>query len=64
MRLVTLTGFERQFFRAGLTIEVRVTRPGHVGKLTRFRIQQGGAPLRTDMCLPPAAKAPTPCTAG
>ena len=60
VRLVNLTAFQGRFFRAGVTLVVRVTRPGHIGKVTRLRIRNGKPPLRTDLCLVPGTR-PAPC---
>ena len=62
VRLVSLTSFNGRYFPAGLVIEVSVTRPGYVGKVTRFLIRsRRKAPLRTDLCLPPGARVPGTC---
>src|SRR5436305_587009 len=42
--------FER-FLRAGLTLQIRVSKPGQIGKYTRFLIRRGKAPSREDSCL-------------
>ena len=39
--------------RAGVTIQVLVTKPRRIGKYTRFTIRRGLAPRRRDACLPP-----------
>jgi hypothetical protein len=62
VRLVSLTSFNGRYFPAGLVIEVSVTRPGYVGKVTRFLIpSRRKAPLRTDLCLLPGARVPGTC---
>lgn len=38
---------------AGTVIEVLVTKPGRIGKYTRFTIRQGSVPLRHDSCAGP-----------
>jgi len=53
--------FERHL-RAGTLVEVFVTRPGLIGKYTRFRIRRRGAPARTDLCLVPGQRAPRACS--
>lgn len=49
--------------RYGTVLEVRVTKPGYVGKFASFQIRRRKPPLRADMCLQPGAPAPTPCPA-
>lgn len=49
-RLVTFKRLRRHL-RAGAVLEIRVTRPGTIGKYTRFVIRRGKAPLRRDSCL-------------
>jgi hypothetical protein len=47
--------------RAGTVLEVLATRPGQIGKYTRFRIRRGRAPARVDACLAPGATRPSAC---
>ena len=47
--------------RAGTVIEVFATRPGRIGKYTRFRIRRGRAPARVDACVAPGARRPSAC---
>ena len=47
--------------RAGIKIEIRVTKTGEIGKYTRFRIRRRHAPVRTDRCLPPGHRSPKTC---
>lgn len=49
--------------RHGTVLEVRVTKPGHVGKFASFRIRRRKPPLRTDLCVQPGARTPAPCPA-
>ena len=37
--------------RAGAVVEVRVTAPGFVGKVTRFRMRRARVPVKTSLCL-------------
>jgi hypothetical protein len=46
---------------AGTEIELRVTKPGRIGKYTRFRIRSSKGPARVDKCLLPGAEKPTSC---
>jgi hypothetical protein len=41
-------------FRGGTVLIVRITRPGAIGKYTRFKIRRGGPPTRKDLCIAPA----------
>jgi hypothetical protein len=54
--------FERSL-RAGVVLEIRVSRAGQIGKFTRLSIRRGRLPARTDTCLGPAAGNPIPCPA-
>ena len=48
--------------RPGVVLDVRVTAPEHIGKVTRFVIRgRGRLPLKRSLCLPPGAKNPTRC---
>jgi PKD repeat protein len=54
---------ERHLLRVGTTLRIYVTKPGAIGKYTRFRIRKGRAPSRIDRCLVPAAPRPLRCSA-
>lgn len=51
----------RRRFRAGVTLEVFVTREGRIGKYARFTIRRGRAPRRTDRCLRSRVLRSVPC---
>jgi Bacterial Ig-like domain/PKD domain len=54
----------RRFERSlpfGLTLEILVSKPGEIGKYTRFTIRRGKLPRRVDMCLEPASLKPLVC---
>ena len=55
-----LRAFERHL-RAGIRLEIRVTRAGFIGKHTLIRIRLGKAPWRRDRCLFPGSNAPARC---
>lgn len=57
---VVFRRFERSL-HAGVTLEVRVSKPGQIGKYTSFTIRHGRLPLRSDSCLGPAASKPIAC---
>jgi hypothetical protein len=59
---VRLHGFER-FLRAGIQLQIRVTRPGRIGSYTSFLIRSRKAPRRVDRCLPSRSTKPVRCTA-
>jgi hypothetical protein len=54
--------FER-FLRAGILLQIRVTRPGRIGSYTSFLIRSRKAPLRTDRCLSATRNKPIECSA-
>jgi hypothetical protein len=47
--------FERRM-RTNTILRIYVTKPGYVGKYTRFKIRRNRTPLRTDACALPATK--------
>jgi hypothetical protein len=53
--------FER-FLRAGIQLQIRVTRPGRIGSYTSFLIRSRKAPLRTERCLTASGR-PIRCSA-
>jgi hypothetical protein len=59
---VAFRRFERSL-RAGVVLEVRVSKPGQIGKYTRFTIRHGRLPVRSDSCLGPASSKPIACPA-
>ncbi len=52
--------FERSF-RAGVTLEVRVSAPGEIGKYTLFAIHRHALPTRIDSCLSALDPKPIAC---
>jgi hypothetical protein len=61
-RALRLRTVEKKFYPAGVRIEVFVTKPGMIGKYTRFKVRKGKAPVRTDRCLPPGSLKPVRCS--
>ena len=57
---VEFRAFERAL-RFGVTLEIRVSVPGEIGKYTRFAIRRGKLPQRLDMCLDAAGVKPLVC---
>ena len=47
--------------RVGSQLEARITRPGFIGRVVRFRIQPNKAAKRTELCLAPGARRPGKC---
>jgi hypothetical protein len=58
--LIAFPRFERSL-RAGITLEVRVSKPDRIGKYTKFVIRRGKVPARVDACLNPVTSRPMPC---
>jgi major membrane immunogen (membrane-anchored lipoprotein) len=57
---VVFRRFER-FLRAGVVLEIRISKQGQIGKFTRFVIHRGKSPSRVDECLSPAGTTPLVC---
>jgi PKD repeat protein len=58
--LARFKAYERQL-RAGVRLEVFVSKPGTIGKYTRFTIRAHASPKRIDRCLVPGKAKPTRC---
>jgi hypothetical protein len=58
--MLTFQRFERSL-RAGVVLEIRVSKPGQIGKFTSFKIRRHKLPLRSDSCISPASSAPIAC---
>jgi PKD domain len=58
---VRVRRFKRRLLRPGAVVQVWITRPGEIGKYTRFRIRKGKRPTRVDRCLLPGSMRPAPC---
>ncbi len=58
--MLTFTRFERAL-RAGVVLQIRITKPGQIGKFTSFKIRRHKLPLRSDSCLSAASAAPIAC---
>jgi hypothetical protein len=52
--------FER-FLPAGVTIAIRVSKPGEIGKYTRLTVRRARPPARSDACLQSTALQPVAC---
>jgi hypothetical protein len=58
---VTFPRFERSLLRAGAVLEIRVSKPGQIGKYTRLTIRPGRLPVRLDECLNALTSRPISC---
>jgi hypothetical protein len=58
-----LRRFRHRLLRVGVVLKVFVTRPGSIGKYTRFRIRRGRLPARLDRCVMSSTTEPVPCPA-
>jgi hypothetical protein len=61
VNLVRAIGKARRRFRAGQTLEVRITAPEHIGKVVRYRLRRGRIPDGRPLCLRPGARRPHTC---
>lgn len=61
-RVVRFRELERAL-RSGTILRVSVTRPGTIGKYTRFALRRGRAPARSDRCLRGSSARPIACPA-
>jgi hypothetical protein len=52
--------FERSL-RSGAVLQIRVSKPGEIGKYTSFTIRRRKLPVRVDACLRPPSTSPSPC---
>jgi PKD repeat protein len=59
-RPLRIRGIERRLVR-GTVIQIFVTKPGVIGKYTRFVLRAAAAPMREDLCLPPGSMRPMGC---
>ena len=60
VRFIRIRKLQRTY-RAGTTVEIRVTQPKKIGKYTRVRTRRGKAPSRIDRCLMPGETEPVKC---
>ena len=58
--LLTFGRFQRSL-PAGVSLEIRVTKTGEIGKYTRFAIRRHRLPARSDACLNPTSPRPIAC---
>jgi hypothetical protein len=60
-KTIRVRKLEDRVLRDGASIKVLVSKPGEIGKYTRFRIRGGKPPVRSDLCLSPGSTAPKEC---
>jgi hypothetical protein len=53
---------KNRHFRAKQIVQVRVTAPGYIGKVVKFKLKRGKNPVGKVLCLPPGAAKPSKCT--
>jgi hypothetical protein len=63
-KALRIRAYDRKRLRAGVTLELLVSKRDRIGKYTRFRIRRGRAPQRFDTCLRFGASRGTRCPAG
>ena len=51
----------RSRFRAGQTLELRVTAPDRIGKVMRYKLLRSRSPTSVTLCLPPGERSPRRC---
>ena len=51
----------QRFLRPGVVLQIRISKPGEIGKYTRFVVRRGRLPARSDACIGSAAGKPIPC---
>jgi hypothetical protein len=61
VNILTAIRAHRTRFRAGQTLEVRITTPDRIGKVVRFRLKWGRIPSAEALCLRPGASRPARC---
>ena len=62
-KALRIRAYDRKRLRAGVTLELLVSKRDRIGKYTRFRIRRGRAPQRFDTCLRFGASRGTRCPA-
>jgi hypothetical protein len=53
-----VVGKKQRSFRAGQRLQLRITAPGHIGKVVKYRLRKGRIPSGRTLCLPPGAAKP------
>jgi hypothetical protein len=53
----------QRVLRFGITLEILISKPGAIGKYTRFTVRRHKLPVRVDTCLDPLGQKPQACPA-
>ena len=53
-----VVGKKKRSFRAGQTLQLRITAPGHIGKVLKYRLRKGRIPSGQPLCLPVGGNKP------
>jgi hypothetical protein len=53
-----LAGMKRRTFIPGARVELRITAPGYIGKVLRYKLKRAKVPAAKTLCLPVGAKKP------
>jgi hypothetical protein len=61
VNVLTMIKRYRHRFRAGQTLELRVTAPDRIGKVIRYKLLRAKSPVSTTLCLSPGAASPQRC---
>jgi hypothetical protein len=61
VKAAKVVGKKSRSFRAGQRLELRVTAPGFIGKVVRYKLKKGKIPSGRQLCLPPGKKKPRKC---
>ena len=48
-------------FKPGTTLEIRITKPGSIGRVFQYETRSAADPKITQLCLPPDASKPVAC---
>ena len=56
-----LKSFRRRALPAGTVLEIQITAPSQIGRVTRYTTRKSGAPRKQNLCLPPGATRPGAC---
>jgi hypothetical protein len=60
MIVISFRRFQRSL-RVGTVLEIRISKPGEIGKYTRFTVRRAKLPVRVDTCLAEAGIKPIAC---
>jgi allantoicase len=52
---------KNRHFRARQTVQLRITAPGYIGKVVKYRLKRRKLPVGRVLCLPPGTSKPVKC---